>query len=359
MFLEAFSSASTTSTSHLLLVHLNTLFFLSPIWKQEEQVLKKILYICGMSKKIEIQKKDFVDYCKNDKIKAFDFAKEKGISLTTLNNRLREYGLKKRQTNYLPKDVSKKIEQMYKSGLSIRDIYSTGIASQSTIGKIIKNIARDRSSGQLIKDTKKVDHYYFDKLSPNSAYLLGILFTDGSVRNDGYCVSLYSIDRYLCELLKKETKSKHSIQERSERINKDGSRSKKAYVISLSSKKLVISLNKLGLYANKTFDMNFPNLPNKLVPHFIRGLIDGDGCIHFNKGVVLSFVCASKSFMDSFRTIIKKEFGFEGSIYTNRNGVQTIRYHSNQALKILDCIYKDSENARLERKYLKFKKYAR
>lgn len=306
-------------------------------------------------KKIDIDKSLLVDFCEDHSVSTKDFALKMGVSVGLISKKLREHKLIKKQSNYLSKDKKDEIIRLYKSGLSIRDIHKNGIASASTICKIINPYSRDNSKSQLIKDTGKVNHYYFENLNKESAYILGLLFTDGSIREDGYSVSLYSNDRYLCELLKEKTDSKHSIQIRKSRKNKDGSISKQGYVISLSSKKLVLSLEKWGLYANKTFTMSFPNIPKEFLPHFIRGLIDGDGSIGHYKDFTISFICASKTFIESLREIVKNETDFSGSIYTNKNGIMTLKYSTNQAKKICEYIYNDSEGIRLERKYEKFK----
>jgi len=321
--------------------------------------LRKILYICKKNamKKIDIDKSLLVDFCEDHSVSTKDFALKMGVSVGLISKKLREHKLIKKQSNYLSKEKKDEIIKLYKSGLSIRDIHKKGIASASAIGKIITPYSRDKSKSQLIKDTGKVNHYYFENLNKESAYILGLLFTDGSIRKDGYSVSLYSNDRYLCELLKEKTDSKHSIQIRKSRKNKDGSISKQGYVISLSSKKLVLSLEKWGLYANKTFSMSFPNISRELLPHFIRGLIDGDGSIGHYKDFAISFICASKTFIESFREIVKNETGFSGSMYTNKSGIITLKYSTNQAKKICEYIYNDSEGIRLERKYEKFKNY--
>ena len=103
--------------------------------------------------------------------------------------------------------------------------------------------------------------------------------------------------------------------------------------------------------------MSFPNIPKELLPHFIRGLIDGDGSIGHYKDFAISFICASKAFIESLREIVKNETGFSGSMYTNKNGIMTLKYSTNQAKKICEYIYNDSEGIRLERKYEKFKNY--
>lgn len=43
------------------------------------------------------------------------------------------------------------------------------------------------------------------------------------------------------------------------------------------------SLSKLGVTTKKSLTLTFPNLSKNLIPHFIRGYFDGDGCIWMGK----------------------------------------------------------------------------
>ena len=55
-------------------------------------------------------------------------------------------------------------------------------------------------------------------------------------------------------------------------------------------------LTNLGCCPNKTRALKFPNIPNSLYKHFIRGFLDGDGCIRVGKTLgnsLLDIACAS------------------------------------------------------------------
>ena len=56
-----------------------------------------------------------------------------------------------------------------------------------------------------------------------------------------------------------------------------------AYIM-FSSKKMGEDLVKLGVVPNKTLILkSLPSIPDNLMKHFIRGYIDGDGCIDATK----------------------------------------------------------------------------
>ena len=52
-----------------------------------------------------------------------------------------------------------------------------------------------------------------------------------------------------------------------------------SYRVCYNSKKIKDNLSKLGCTTQKSLTLKFPELEENIVPHFIRGYFDGDGCI--------------------------------------------------------------------------------
>jgi hypothetical protein len=52
--------------------------------------------------------------------------------------------------------------------------------------------------------------------------------------------------------------------------------------LKLNGKKIVNDLEKIGVYPNKTFTIDYPMIDENLERHFLRGYFDGDGCIRIN-----------------------------------------------------------------------------
>jgi len=55
------------------------------------------------------------------------------------------------------------------------------------------------------------------------------------------------------------------------------------YVVYINNEKLYDNLVNLGLTPNKSLTMQFPNVPDEFVRHFIRGCWDGDGSVFVDK----------------------------------------------------------------------------
>lgn len=55
------------------------------------------------------------------------------------------------------------------------------------------------------------------------------------------------------------------------------------YYVLLTSKKLVEDLKKYNVYQNKSLTFSPPELPKELIPYWIIGYMDGDGCLFKSK----------------------------------------------------------------------------
>lgn len=118
---------------------------------------------------------------------------------------------------------------------------------------------------------------YFEKIdTEDKAYFLGFIFADGCI--------IYDPSKYRYKIeIKLHPKDRHILEslikfiEGEMKIWYDNNR--EMCQVSISGKKFVSDLIKLGLTPNKTFNLEYPKISEKLEKHFLRGYFDGDGCI--------------------------------------------------------------------------------
>ena len=137
----------------------------------------------------------------------------------------------------------------------------------------------------------KQDNLYFETIDTEyKSYILGFIFADGSIydgrtkdrpnrqlRLSIYCAS--SDDYIFDKLLQDNEDISKTISIRKERENEVP-----ISVIRVTSNALCNKLISLGCNINKSkIGMTFPDLPPDLIPHFIRGFLDGDGSILHTK----------------------------------------------------------------------------
>lgn len=122
---------------------------------------------------------------------------------------------------------------------------------------------------------------YFDEIdTPNKAYILGFLYADGYNNriNNSIVLSLSKNDREILEKISEEVGSNKPLFE-SDYVNTNDGIDRHMLILTMASKHMCESLEKWGLTQNKTFTITFPDfLREDLIPHFVRGYFDGDGC---------------------------------------------------------------------------------
>ena len=123
------------------------------------------------------------------------------------------------------------------------------------------------------------DNNYFETIdTEHKAYHLGFLFADGNVSKLDGKRKMYRIKIFI------HTKDIEYIKAYKKDLNLPNnyyfSKIQEAVEFSHKNKKLHSDLIKHGCVPKKSLILKPPTqLPKKMVPHFIRGFFDGDGCI--------------------------------------------------------------------------------
>lgn len=258
--------------------------------------------------------------------------------------------------------------------------------------KYLKNFSTSKSIKQLSIEMKrspgtisnffksrKIDYknqhstfneFYFNKLdSPRKAYFLGLLYADGYILQPSKSkkssaalgISLNSEDGHVIKILKAELKATHPINTY-QHNSSYGSMNTYDRLICYSNQ-IVEDLNNLGMWAEKTNNLLFPTInqvPDDLMPHFIRGYFDGDGSLSYwtppnhSKSDYHKF---SLNFTGTLEMMEGLQTFFGTSVklaqrHPKRNvNNYTLLYCGNQQIeKFLKMLYKDSD-IYMERKY--------
>jgi DNA-binding transcriptional regulator WhiA len=190
---------------------------------------------------------------------------------------------------------------------------------------------------------------YFDNIdTPNKAYILGFLFADGNVnkKQTEMTIKLHNRDINLLEKIKLEMKSEHPIKKIIQKNKED------QVSFRISSIYLCKKLISHGVVPNKTFIIEFPELKEDLVRHFIRGYFDGDGCIHKIKNrnsFKVTIFTASKSFIKSLTEIMLKN-NMKVLTYKHSNGFSMCLNKKEDINNFYNLIYQDAEIFLLRKK---------
>ena len=152
-------------------------------------------------------------------------------------------------------------------------------------------IKQNKKEHELKKKHKiyTFDEDYFENInSREKAYFLGLLYTDGTITfpiNGSQCkISLVlsgQDGKELLEKFKQKINFTGPITKYLPKSKKDINTNQISYKISLFSNKMGEDLINLGVLPNKTYICKYPkqSILNNFEKDFVRGLIDGDGCI--------------------------------------------------------------------------------
>jgi len=208
---------------------------------------------------------------------------------------------------------------------------------------------------KINKPTLKVNEFYLRKWSPKMAYILGFIFADGNiteVTHNGYSdklgFGLNQKDINILQKIKREFSAKQTLSISGNYVH-----------FSIFSQVIVDDLKKLGITYRKSSQKNpckIPNIPQKYIRDFIRGIVDGDGSIHFDKRnhPTLS-ICGRKEMMTFIRNHFFSKFNLYSKItQPKKNGklsnVFYISYRCNSAKTLINYLYNNA-GLYLERKF--------
>lgn len=191
---------------------------------------------------------------------------------------------------------------------------------------------------------------FFSSYSPESCYWAGFILTDGCIRKKRRTLSIKvaNKDKEILYKFKKSISFLGNVRE-----YKDYSS------IDISGNWFVDDLNtNFNIINNKTYTTSFcEKIPIEYYSHYIRGILDGDGCITKTSVPSISFV-GTKILLNKLSLI----FYDLGIRLKSRNKVPPIckstevfgqiSYSGKNANKILDWLYTSSiDLIRLDRKY--------
>ncbi len=209
----------------------------------------------------------------------------------------------------------------------------------------------------LIFKKHTVNENFFDEFNEFSSYILGLIFSDGSISwnpKKGY----YSLTITASEKDKDHLEKIRRIMYSTKPLLY--SAKTRSYRLIVNNKKLCRKLIKLGVIPRKSLIVEFPNIPKDQLKHFIRGVIDGDGTVRFvdrkrSPYFEISIASGSIRFCEGLVDSIKQNVGVNTNIRKLKNNIFIMQYSCTRGKKLADYIYSQA-NIFLERKYLPYKK---
>lgn len=204
--------------------------------------------------------------------------------------------------------------------------------------------------------------------SPNLAYTIGLIATDGCLSNDGRHIILRSSDIDQIETFKKCLGLSNKIGA----PNTRGTLSPRiCYRLQFGNIQFYHWLQKIGLFAAKSYTIGSLKIPDKYFRDFLRGHLDGDGSIttyqdkyntskhpgYIYTRLFVRFISVSQDHVIWIRNSIIRLLGIKGDLHVapppkDRNGVPMwqLKFMKKESIKLLDWLYYAKDIPALARK---------
>jgi hypothetical protein len=201
--------------------------------------------------------------------------------------------------------------------------------------------------------------------TPELAYVVGLLTTDGNLSKDGRHIAIKSADLQLLRTIKKCLNLSNKIT----KTKNDGWAKKSYYRLQFSKVQFYRWLLKIGLFPNKTYTIGALRVPDQYFRDFLRGHLDGDGDIDVYKDyyntfknpkyiydrIFVRFRSASRRHMEWLRSKIFNILSIKGHLNgEGRNSSKTtmwiLKFGKKDSLKLLSWLYYSPNIPCLKRK---------
>lgn len=249
------------------------------------------------------------------------------------------------------KEIENNVVDLYNEGYGVMELSDKYKIHRCTIQRILK-----RNNIKLRKRTPS--HYnihFFDEYNVDSCYWAGFIAADGYVRSDRANVSIHLSKTDLGHLKKLEKLTnyigKTAVYENECCLSFAGQWFRDALA------------NNFDIYPKKTFDIRISDkIPKDMIPHFLRGYMDGDGSIvKFENYLRVNFTSGSNVLLNQIIDYMY-DIGIKVHNETNKAKIQpssySISYSCKNALQVLDLLYANSTDfTRLDRKYQIYLQY--
>lgn len=162
------------------------------------------------------------------------------------------------------------------TGISLTEMGKREKVDRRTLAKHFKELGIEIVNKQ---NCSKFNEHIFDQIdSEEKAYWLGFIFADGYISSSPLREGVKNVYQFEISLGIKDIEHLNKFKKFIE-FKKDIITDKSRCRFIVANKHLWTTLNELGCTPNKSLSLKFPNIPQNLVKHFIRGYFDGDGCI--------------------------------------------------------------------------------
>lgn len=185
--------------------------------------------------------------------------------------------------------------------------------------------------------------FFWEKLPKADLwYLVGLIASDGCLSPDGRHIDITSQDKDYLESIRHQFELSVAVSQKL-----SGYTNRFGYRIQFSSKSFYNFLSQIGLTPKKSKTIGALNIPKTHFCHFLRGVIDGDGCIrnwiHPQNGIeqwIVKISSGSENFLKWLAQTIADLYQIYGALHPKYTGATfELKYGKLAAQELLKICY--------------------
>ncbi len=214
--------------------------------------------------------------------------------------------------NVVPSEATEQMRHLYLAGYSTHEIGQRfGLHGGSVYDRLKRAGVLFRSASESKRQYHFRESAFSTIADEQTAYWLGFLFADGCVyqtrSNPCIALSLKESDKAHLVAFNQFLQSDYPI-------HRDPRR--RAVRVILRSRIMAEQLARLGCTERKSLSLRFPDLPPRLLSHFVRGYFDGDGSAYLSgkHRVPLISLVGTHEFLKVVQEAVSSHLNAEGKL---------------------------------------------
>lgn len=251
-------------------------------------------------------------------------------------------------------EARQRIPVLYAQGLPAPEIGRIVGCHSTSVYSLLEEMGIDRRGRGCDNAT------YFGRIdTPNKAYWLGFIAADGCVTgfstgNTRLVIKLARKDRLHLDMLHSELGATHPVID-NEQFSAGKMRSYST--LAIYSPMLVDGLVSHGITPRKSATLKPWDGPARLMPHYWRGLVDGDGYITINDRGVFTGLVGSQSVVTGYAAWVNDSFGTRVNPRPTKGAAWTVQVGGagnpgSPLIRLLAALYDDAPTALARKKAL-------
>lgn len=233
---------------------------------------------------------------------------------------------------------------------------------ESTIRRRMEELGIEARSRGPVLGAKHNYQYVNPTWSAPLAYAVGMIATDGNLSPDGRHLSIRSADYDLLETIQRCLELENRIVSMRTLLST-------YYSLQWGDRAFYLWLESIGMMPAKSLVLGALAVPDAFFPDFLRGVIDGDGCIRIYQDrwntfknpkyvyerVYITIASASSPFLEWIQSQTIRLLGIKGALVArgqrpNRSPAWELKYAKKDSLVLFEWIYYDPAVPALARK---------